>query len=174
MKKHFILFLSLATALLLTSCSGSTDSSVSASSIPESEASQSTSDASTYQEDVSTQTPDKSQNQTSFDTSWAGADYEMPIPAPPFAAEVEFDANRNRFFINSVDADEVKALPLDSIIDYCNTLKALGYNESLQEHELTGGTTRNGYEFYGEDGMGGCVTLFDDSHGCMLMLILPS
>lgn len=169
MKKYLILFLSLATALLLTACSGSTDSS-----LPEQESSQSMSDASSSQADVSTQTPDKTQNQISFDTSWAGADYEMPIPAPPFAAEVEFDANRNRFFINSVDADEVKALPLDSIIDYCSTLKALGYNESLRENELTGGTTRNGYEFYGEDGMGGCVTLFDDSRGCMMMLILPS
>ena len=174
MKQYLSLLISLALTLSLAACGSSAEPSGSASSTPGQDASQSVTNPSTSQPDTSAQAPDVSPEAVTFDTGWAGEDYEMPIPAPPFTAEVEFNPDRNRFTIRSTDADEVMALSLESIIQYCDTLKALGYDQNLREEELTGGTTRNGYEFYGENGMGGAATLYDDSRGCMIMVFLPS
>ena len=184
MKHHLSLLLAFALTLSLSACGGDPNANTSASSSSGQDASQSAADSSASATDTSVQDPDASAQApdtsvqepetVTFDPGWAGADYQMPVPPPPFTAEVEFNPDRNRFTIRSVDAEEVAALPLESIAQYCGTLKALGYDQSLQERELSGGISRNGYEFYGEDGQGGAATLYDDSRGCMIMVFLPS
>ena len=93
----------------------------------------------------------------------------MLIPEPPFACDVEED--NGSFTIRSTDVDEMSALSLDDIVEYCETLKNIGFSESLRENELETGRDRKGYEFYGEQ-EGSCVTLMDDGAGCMIMLIV--
>ncbi len=184
MKKTLTLILALSMTLALAACGGSQDAPASSPAQPESSQSAPAADTSAPQADVSqpeaapeVSQPEVSQpggpetpEQPAFDPGWAGAEYTMPIPKPPFECEVELD-DRGRYTINSVNSDELKALPLSAITDYCETIKALGYSNSLRENVLETGRERQGYEFYGEMGHS-CVMLMDDCHGCMIMVIL--
>lgn len=181
MKKFFALALAAAMALSLTACGGGDNTPASSSAQQESSASSGAS-SSVETPDASqpadgSQSADSSQEEEpqtdgapSFDPHWASAEYELPIPQPPFECEVEVD-DRGRYTINSVNSDEVKALPLSAITDYCETIKALGYSNSLRENVLETGRDRQGYEFYGEMGHS-CVMLMDDAFGCMVMVIV--
>ena len=175
MKKTLSLLLAFAMTLSLAACGGNQDAPASspAQSQPASgaEISAPQADASQPEEPAVSETPEVSEA-PAFDPGWAGAEYTMPIPKPPFECEVELD-DRGRYTINSVNSDEVKALPLSAITDYCETIKALGYSDSLRENVLETGRERQGYEFYGEMGHS-CVMLMDDCFGCSIMVIVES
>ena len=183
MKKTHALILALSMTLALAACGGNQDAPAASPAQPESSQSAPGADTSAPEADASQpevapevsqpQQPDVSEapEQPAFDPGWAGAEYTMPIPQPPFQCEVEFNADRNRYQIRSVNVDEIQAMPLEDIIAYCDQLKAMGFNESLREQTLTTGNSRGGYEFYGEQNHS-CVNLIDDGSGCMLMVIL--
>ena len=147
MKKILSFALALAMALSLAACGGGDNSPATSSAQQESSASsgasssEETPDASQpadeSQEADSSQVEDQPQTDVvpTFDPNWADPDHPMPIPQPPFQYEVEFD-DRGRCTIRSTDVDEISGMPLDTIIDYCETVKALGYSNSLQENVL--------------------------------------
>lgn len=175
MKKILAFALALAMTLTITACGGGEKAPASSSAQQESSASSGV--ASSVETPDASQPADSSQEEEpqtdgapSFDPHWASQEYALPIPQPPFECEVEVD-DRGRYTINSVNSDEVKSLPLSAIIDYCETIKALGYSNSLQENVLETGRDRQGYEFYGEMGHS-CVMLMDDAFGCMIMVIV--
>ena len=179
MKKFLSFALALAMALSLTACGGGEETSVtppaqqeSSTSTPAEVAPEPSEPA--VEPENTDSVPAEDQPQTdaapSFDPHWASAEYELPIPQPPFECEVEVD-DRGRYTIKSVNSDEMKALPLSAITDYCETIKALGYSNSLRENVLETGRDRQGYEFYGEM-EGSCVMLTDDAFGCMIMVIM--
>ena len=157
MKKLVALMISLMLALSLVACGGDTN-----------EETENT-EAVTEDNTVSTEAEADTEQSTEFDTGWAGSDYEMLITEPPFACEVE--ENNGSFTIRSTDVDEMSGLSSDAIVEYCETLKGIGYSESLRESELETGRDRKGYEFYGER-EGSCVSLIDDGAGCMIMLVV--
>ena len=178
MKKILAFALALAMALSLTACGGGEDTPASSSVQQESSASSSVEtapDASQpadgSQEADSSQEADQPQADAapSFDPNWADAEHPLPIPAPPFQCEVEFDGQNCT--IRSTDVDEIASMPLETITGYCETIKALGYSNSLRENVLETGRDRQGYEFYGEM-EGSFVTLMDDAFGCMIMVII--
>ena len=106
-----------------------------------------------------------------FDKTWAGEDLEMPIPEPPFTAEVEYDAERGTYDIRSTDVDEVIEIDIQLFKDYCESLKAIGFTDSLRESELEAGDY-TGYEFYAERNGSQCVMLIHDGRSCMIMVIV--
>ncbi len=106
-----------------------------------------------------------------FDRTWAGEGLEMPIPEPPFTAEVEYDAERGTYDIRSADVDEVKGIDIQVFKDYCESLKAIGFTDSLRESELEAGDYI-GYEFYAERNGSQSVMLIHDGRSCMIMVIV--
>lgn len=68
----------------------------------------------------------------SFDTKWAGAEYEMPIPEPPFT---KFTVNKNdykdhvQYYVYSTDKSEISALTETDIVTYCDLLKDYGFTD---------------------------------------------
>ena len=160
MKKLVALMISLMLALSLMACGGDTNE--------ETENTEAATEA-TEDNTASTEAEADAEQSAEFDTGWAGSDYEMLIPEPPFACEVE--ENNGSFTIRSTDVDEMSGLSLDTIVGYCETLKGIGYSESLRESELETGRDRKGYEFYGEQ-EGSSVSLIDDGAGCMIMLVV--
>jgi len=76
---------------------------------------------------------------STFDTTWAGDDYVMPIPAPPFQ---QFSISTNhytdclQYYISSTDKDEIKAFTEDDIQQYCALLKDSGFTKVKTELEF--------------------------------------
>ena len=172
MKKIIALMISIMMILSLMACGSETneEENIEATTdVTEDNTVSNEEESDTKEDDVSTEAESDMKDSTEFDTGWAGSDYEMLIPEPPFACEVE--ADNGSFTIRSTDVDELSALSLDDIVEYCETLKNIGFSESLRESELETGRDRKGYEFYGEQ-EGSCVTLMDDGAGCMIMLIV--
>ena len=119
-----------------------------------------------------TEPPVTEPDHNDFDKLWAGEDLEMPIPAPPFAAEVEYEAEKGRYTITSTDDANVKDIDIQLFKDYCETLKAIGFADSLREGELEAGEGYVGYEFYGERNGSQCVMLINDGRSCMILVII--
>lgn len=80
-----------------------------------------------------------------FDTSWAGDQYVMPIPKPPFEA-FEISGEEHEYQLISTNEKEIAELTRQDIIDYCKILQDLGFTIDMQEAEITEGTD-TGYEF---------------------------
>lgn len=60
-----------------------------------------------------------------FDTGWAGAEYVMPIPEPPFEAAVSYTESQKMYLVQNADASE--EITYDSVAEYCGILKNAGY-----------------------------------------------
>ena len=75
----------------------------------------------------------------SFDTTWTGEDYVIPIPAPPFK---QFSISTNhytdclQYYISSTEKDEIKAFTEDDIQQYCILLKDSGFTKIKTELEF--------------------------------------
>ena len=106
--------------------------------------------------------------EAAFDTSWAGAEYEMPIPEPPFANEVE--ARSNGVKITSVNGGEGGDVTHSNILDYCNTLKEVGFNLDVSENVIGERYGRTCYEFSAKNAVGNSVELLDDGGGVMIFV----
>lgn len=84
-----------------------------------------------------TSEPEESTN-SAFDTGWAGDEYAMPIPEPPFT---KFTVNKNdykdhvQYYVYSTDKSEISALTEKDIVDYCESLKNYGFTDITVELE---------------------------------------
>lgn len=95
-----------------------------------------------------------------FDTSWAGDEYVMPIPEPPFAYEVNVDGTAVE--IRSTNGGKDGDVTHQSILDYCEELKNAGFTLNLTENEIGERYGRTCYEFSASDAAGNNVNLIDD------------
>lgn len=88
------------------------------------------------------------EEENSFDAGWAGKEYTMPIPAPPFAqfaVEVSGDPESVlKYQVMSTSTEEIDALKMEDIIAYCEELKAIGFTNVDTEGEVE---KQKGYEF---------------------------
>jgi len=101
-----------------------------------------------------------------FDTGWAGAEYVMLIPEPPFEYEI---VNRNGFiFIKTADDEANDTVTHQIILDYCEQLKNAGFNVNVTEKEIGERYGRICYEFSAFDAAGNGVGLVDDGGGVMI------
>ena len=87
--------------------------------------------------DSTNESTDESTNDApAFDASWAGDEYVMPIPEPPFT---KFTVNKNeykdyvQYYVYSSDKSEVSALTENDIVTYCDSLKNFGFTDITTE-----------------------------------------
>ena len=80
-----------------------------------------------------------------FDTSWAGDKYVMPIPAPP-VSDLQIDEFVGRSGGNAIQvaAQDVQNLTNDEIAAYRQTLETLGFSNNIYEKDFD---SEHGYEF---------------------------
>lgn len=95
-----------------------------------------------------------------FDTAWAGDDYAMPIPEPPFAHEIEIRDNGAK--ISSTNGGENGDVTHDNILAYCSTLKEIGFSTDVRENVIGERYGRTCYDFGGNHENGNSVELLDD------------
>lgn len=171
MKKQIAVLLVLTLLLSMAACGGAQPQEEAPQTVPTTQApTQPTTEATTVP--PTTEPPVTEPDPNDFDKLWAGEDLEMPIPAPPFAAEVEYEAEKGRYTITSTDDANVKDIDIQLFKDYCETLKAIGFADSLREGELEAGEGYVGYEFYGERNGSQCVMLINDGRSCMILVII--
>lgn len=103
-----------------------------------------------------------------FDTSWAGADYEMPIPEPPFAYEI--DESSSGVKISSTNGGEDGDVTHNSILEYCDFLKEVGFDMDVRENVIGERYGRTCYEFSAKNEAGNYVELIDDG-GCVVIFV---
>ena len=173
MRKMLMLILALVLMLTLAACGA--EKSVEAPAPEIAPAMQTATEApteATTEAPTEAPTTEPEPDPNDFDKFWAGDDLEMPIPEPPFAAEVEYDADRGIYDIRSADNDEIRAMDIQLFKDYCETLKAIGFADSVRENELEVGEGMTGYEFYAERNGSQSVSILHDGRGCMMMVII--
>ena len=120
-------------------------------------------------ETVETPSESTTSNETpeaAFDTKWAGSDYEMPIPEPPFAYEI--DVRDNGVKIRSTNGGVDGDVTHDNILAYCNTLKEVGFRIDVRENVIGERYGRTCYEFSGKHENGNSVELLDDGGGVVI------
>ena len=110
------------------------------------------------------------ETEPAFDTSWAGADYIMLIPEPPFAYKISVDdtAVDIRSTNGGLDGDVTH----QSILNYCEELKNAGFTLNLTENEIGERYGRTCYEFNASDAAGNNVNLIDDGGGVVIYVAL--
>lgn len=155
MKKIIALVLCLLMAVSLAACGGQAATGESGTNNKQNE---------TTPAAEETKQPEESsepvETEPAFDTSWAGADYIMPIPEPPFAYEVNVDGAAVE--IRSTNGGMNGDVTHQSILDYCEELKNAGFTLNLTENEIGERYGRTCYEFSASDAAGNNVNLIDD------------
>ena len=104
--------------------------------------------------------------ESAFDTSWAGDEYVMPIPEPPFAYTVS--VNGTAVEIRSTNGGKNGDVTHQSILEYCDALKNAGFTLKLSENEIGERYGRTCYEFSAKDAAGNHVELLDDGGAVMI------
>ena len=104
--------------------------------------------------------------QTAFDTKWAGAEYDMPIPEPPF--EYKIDIRNNGVKISSINGGVDGDVTHSNILAYCTALKEAGFNIDVSENVIGERYGRTCYEFSGKNENGNSVELLDDGGGVVI------
>lgn len=132
-------------------------------------------------EPTATPTPETDENKPAFDTSWAGDEYEMPIPKVPFT-QYDIQDMGGMYMIKSTSPDEIAQLTEEDFVAYCNQLKdCLNFtNIQKDEHyENNYGESKYGFGAATEDGLvveldygagGGSV---DAEPGCVIVVVCP-
>lgn len=169
MKKIVYLLVTVLLILcVVTGCGGSNDIEKKEDDIKTEENVQK--EENTSSDEVETEnTTESKKEESSFDTSWAGDKYVMPIPQPPFK---EFEiSGEGDYQILSTNESEIAELSRQDIIDYCNELKNLGFTIELQEQEITEGNDA-GYQFEATNADGVyCYVALMESRQAVYMLI---
>lgn len=110
------------------------------------------------------------ETEPAFDTSWAGDQYVMPIPKPPFEA-FEISGEEYEYQLVSTNESEIAELTHQDIIDYCKGLQNLGFTIDMQEAMITEGTD-TGYQFEATNADGVyCYVAFMESRQVVYILI---
>ena len=86
-----------------------------------------------------------------FDPSWAGADYEMPIPQPPFT-QFSVGGGDGVQTITATDPEEIGALTQQDVIDYCNQLKDIGFTNVHKDEPFENRYGEPHYGFAADNG----------------------
>lgn len=120
-------------------------------------------------ESQSTSEPEDSSD-PAFDTNWAGAEYEMPIPEPPFSYDVEVDTSSVR--VTSTNGGSNGDVTHENILTYCTSLKEVGFNVNVSENVIGERYGRTCYEFRAKHENGNSVELIDDGGGVMIFVTL--
>lgn len=95
---------------------------------------------------------------TSFDIGWAGDDYVMYIPQPPFTEYyISYEEHQNLYIISDESDVELRA-GYDALAAYSNTLKDAGFN-NIEKDMISFDT------FSTEISSIGASTLFKASNG---------
>lgn len=110
------------------------------------------------------------ETEPAFDKSWAGDQYVMPIPKPPFE-EFEISGDEHEYQLISTNENEITELTRQDIIDYCKVLQDLGFTIDMQEAEISEGTD-TGYEFEATNADGVyCYIAFMEARQMVYILI---
>lgn len=166
MKKTIALMLCLLMVSSLAACGGQATADKSSAFTEQTEAAEPTAEETTQPEESS----EPAEAKPAFDTSWAGDEYVMPFPEPPFAYGVNVDgaAVEIRSTNGGMDGDVTH----QSILDYCEELKNAGFTLRLSENELGERYGRTCYEFSASDAAGNNVNLIDDGSGVVIYVSL--
>lgn len=124
-------------------------------------------------EDPEIQDDELPEEDNSFDPYWAGDEFEMPIPEPPYSCDVKF--RNNVYEISTSSSDEVLSGTVEDIKNYCETLKLVGYNINVNAVDVSGFTEdRPGFLFSARSSNGGYVELIYDGNGYKLFADVSS
>ena len=107
-------------------------------------------------EPVEDETSEEPKEETpAFDTGWAGAEYVMPIPAPPVDDFVvtEIGARFGGVAIQ-IFANNVENLTDDDVVTYRYTLESIGFVNGIYERDFD---SSHGYEFSAQNENGDIV-----------------
>lgn len=171
MKKTIALVLCLLMVVSLAACGGQATADESSASAEQTETAEPTTEETTQPEESSEPVETEPvETEPAFDTSWAGADYIMPIPEPPFAYEVNVDGTAVE--IRSTNGGKDGDVTHQSILDYCEELKNAGFTLNLTENEIGERYGRTCYEFSASDAAGNNVNLIDDGGGVIIFASL--
>lgn len=131
MKKTIALVLCLLMVVSLAACGGQATADESSASAEQTETAEPTTEETTQQEEISKPVEtEPEETEPNFDTSWAGADYIMPIPEPPFT-QFSVDKSESQETIQYIifaDGDEIAALTQDDVLAYTEALKDAGFS----------------------------------------------
>ena len=161
MKKTIVLVLCLVMVVSLAACGGQATADESSASAEQTETAEPKTEETTQPEESS---------EPAFDTSWAGDEYVMPIPEPPFAYEINMDGTA--VDIRSTNGGMDGDVTHRSILDYCQELKNAGFTLNLAENEIGERYGRTCYEFSASDAAGNNVNLIDDGGGVIIYVSL--
>lgn len=120
-------------------------------------------------ESQTTSEPEKT-SEPAFDTGWAGAEYEMPIPEPPFSYDVEIGTSNVR--VTSTNGGLNGDVTHANILTYCTALKEAGFNVDISENVIGERYDRTCYEFRAKHENGSSVELIDDGGGVMIFVTI--
>lgn len=120
-------------------------------------------------ESLTTSEPEKTPN-PAFDTNWAGAEYEMPIPEPPFSYDVEVDTSGVQ--VTSTNGGLNGDVTHENILTYCTALKEAGFNVDVSENVIGERYGRTCYEFRAKHENGNSMELIDDGGGVMIFVTI--
>jgi len=135
MKKFIALLVCLLITLGLAACGGQPaapkEEAVAAPAVVETQQAVETMEATEAMETTAaaeTEAPTEATEEVpAFDTGWAGDEYVMPIPAPPFGAYWITYSEDQKLYIISDDSDTAARAGYDALAAYCEELKATGY-----------------------------------------------
>lgn len=171
MKKTIALALCLLMVVSLAACGGQAAAEESSANTEQTETAEPAAEETTQPEESSEPVEaEPAETGPAFDTSWAGADYIMPIPEPPFAYEVNVDGTAVE--IRSTNGGMNGDVTHQSILDYCEELKNAGFTSNLTENEIGERYGRTCYEFSASDAAGNNVNLIDDGGGVIIFASL--
>ena len=108
--------------------------------------------------------------ESAFDMSWAGDEYVMPIPEPPFAYTVS--VNGTAVEIRSTNGGMNGDVTHQSILDYCEELENAGFTLNLTKNEIGERYGRTCYLFSAKDAASNNVELIDDGAGVIIHVSL--
>ena len=131
MKKAIAILLSILMVVSLAACGGQSETVGQIEESSTTNEQQETTTPETEETAESTEAPTEPEETTpAFDTSWAGDEYVMPIPEPPFT---QFEIEKNEDSDGSVNymihasGDEISALTQDDVMAYKEELIDAGY-----------------------------------------------
>ncbi len=152
MKKLFAFLMAVTMLFALTACGGT-------AKVPETTAPAVTTSGTTAA--PTTEAPNEApttvptEPATAFDGGWAGAEYEMPIPKPPFT-QFTVQAPDGMYMITATDPEEIGQLTMEDVADYCDLLKSIFDFTNIQkdgEYENRYGEVKYGLGAATADGM---------------------
>lgn len=151
MKRLFAFLLAVTMMLSLAACGSETapETTVPADTIPQTTA------APTTEAPTEAPTTAPTEPPAVFDPGWAGEEYEMPIPQPPFT-QFTVQASEGMYIISSTDPEEIGQLTQEDVKAYCDQLKEVIAFTNIQKDgpfESYYGEAKYGLAAATDDGM---------------------